>query len=427
VLGGGKALEQIARQSQIDEVVISIATAGRKTLADIVARCNEIRVAAKIIPTLQEIIEGRVSISQLREVRIEDLLGRDTVEVAEFDEQVRQVYAGKRILVTGGGGSIGSELVRQLLLLEPGSVAILDKDENSVYELEQELIFRFPAPSIEPMIADVRHEARLGALFEEFKPQVVFHAAAHKHVPLMERHPCEAVLNNVFGTQTLLEACRVNGVERFVYISTDKAVNPVNVMGATKRVGEMLVQAYAARGSLPSACVRFGNVMGSRGSVIPLFQKQIREGGPISVTHPDVVRFFMTIPEAVQLVLCAGTLGRQGEVFVLDMGNPRNILDLANEMATLAGLEPGKDIEIAITGLRPGEKLREELVGYAEKVCPTKFEKLLMIGPQPLDGDTFFEEVASLVRAAQANNRREVGELLAGMRLGLQARNEDNA
>jgi len=425
VLGSGKALGDIVRRSQIDEVVISIATADRRALAQIVAQCEGIPIAAKIIPSLHEIVEGRVSISQIREVRIEDLLGRDSVEVTEFDEQVRHVYTGKRILVTGAGGSIGSELVRQLLLLDPDSVAILDKDENSIYELEQELAFRFPDACIESQIADIRHRERLLALFAELKPQVVFHAAAHKHVPLMEKQPCEAVLNNVYGTKTLLDACREMGVERFVFISTDKAVNPTSVMGATKRVGEMLVQALANGGSLASACVRFGNVMGSRGSVIPLFRKQIAEGGPITVTHREVVRFFMTIPEAVQLVLCTGTLGEQGEVFILDMGNPRKILDLAHEMALLSGLEPGKDIEIAITGMRPGEKLVEELVAPDENVCPTRFEKVSMITPRPLDGNAFSENVAKLLETAQENDREGVYRVLSGMGLGFRSRDNE--
>lgn len=425
VLGDGKALGEIVRHARVDEVVMSIATAGRRTLSQILARCQAIPVPTKIIPSLQEIVEGRVSISEVREARIEDLLGRDSVEAGEYDVEVRQTYTGKRILVTGAGGSIGSELVRQLLPLDPYAIAILDKDENAVYELEQELTFRFPDARVEPQVADLRHRQRLLPLLSEFKPQVVFHAAAHKHVPLMEKHACEAVLNNVCGTKMLLEACRENGVERFIFISTDKAVNPTSVMGATKRVGEMLVQAYANGGLLPSVCVRFGNVMGSRGSVVLLFRKQIAEGGPITVTHPDVVRFFMTIPEAVQLVVCAGTLGAQGEIFVLDMGNPRKILDLAHEMALLSGLEAGKDIQIVITGLRPGEKLTEELVAPNENVSLTRFEKLSMITPHSLDGVAFSENVANLVRAAEENDHGRVYRILSAMGLGFQPRSED--
>lgn len=418
VLGGREALETIVRDLSVDEVVISIATAGRRTVSEILTRCEAVPVPTKIIPSLQEIVEGRVSISQFREVRIEDLLGRKSVDVTEFGQEVQQAYTGKRILVTGAGGSIGSELVRQLMLFQPHSMALVDKDENSSYELQQELAFRYPDAHIEPRIADIRHPERLQAIFEEFAPEVVFHAAAHKHVPLMEKQPCEAVLNNVFGTRTLLETCRKHQVERLIFISTDKAVNPTNVMGATKRVGELLVRHFAKGGSLPSASVRFGNVLGSRGSVIPLFQKQIREGGPITVTHADVVRFFMTIPEAVQLVMCAGSFADHGEIFVLDMGNPRNIMDLACEMIRLAGLEPQKDVEIVITGLRPGEKLVEELVGTNEKISPTRIENLSVITSDSIDEAEFLVNVDYLLQAARRNDSRRVYEILCQMDLG---------
>jgi FlaA1/EpsC-like NDP-sugar epimerase len=422
VLGNGKTLADIVRRWSVDEVVIAMATASRSTLLRIRATCDSIPISTKIIPSLHEIVEGRLKVSQLRDIRIEDLLGRGGIQMTEFDHEVQQAYARKRILVTGAGGSIGSELVRQLLLFGPSRLEMLDKDENSVYELEQAMRFRDPRAPIEPVIADLRHRDRLWALLEEFKPQVVFHAAAHKHVPLMEKHPCEAVLNNVGGTKILFDACLDRGVERFVFISTDKAVNPTNVMGATKRVGEMLVQAGGDGSTMCSACVRFGNVMGSRGSVIPLFQKQIAEGGPVTVTHPEVVRFFMTIPEAVQLVLCAGVLATHGEVFVLDMGSPRKILDLAQEMIRLSGLQPGKDIKIAITGLRPGEKLIEELSRADETLCSTRFEKLFRVAPAGFEACVFFEDLAHLVRAAEASDSESVYEVLCGMGIGYQPR-----
>jgi FlaA1/EpsC-like NDP-sugar epimerase len=427
VLGDRNSLEEIVLASNIDEVVVSIARVERKTLGQILNACNAIPVPVKIIPSLQELFQGHVNISQVRQLKIEDLLGRES-EIAEFDQEVRQAYSGKRILVTGAGGSIGSELVRQLLTLAPSSIAILDKDENSTYELQQELTFRFPGALIEPWIADVRNTGRLAAAFEQFKPQVVFHAAAHKHVPLMEKHPCEAVLNNVYGTRALLDACCRHDVEQFVFISTDKAVNPTSVMGATKGVGELLVRTYAQSGPLRSSCVRFGNVMGSRGSVIPLFQKQIAKGGPVTVTHPDVVRFFMTIPEAVQLVLCAGSLGNQGEVFVLDMGNPRKIMDLASDMATLSGLEPGKDIEIEITGLRPGEKLFEELTGATESLSPTRYEKVSKISAcaeKGYDPEIVLEGVNRLVNAAEGNDPQGIREGLFSLGLGISSKPDE--
>ena len=418
VLGTGAALEAIVGQQLLDGVVISIAAVNTKDLARILQQCKKIPVNTEIVPSLEEIVTQRVKITRVREVRIEDLLGRNSVTVDEFSPNVRQVYQGKRVLVTGAGGSIGSELTRQLLLLDPAQISILDKDENSIFELEQEMKIRGSKIPIEPLMADIRDPQRLAAVFAETKPEVVLHAAAHKHVPLMERHPCEAVLNNVLGTRNVLEACRAYGVRRLAFISSDKAVNPTNVMGATKRVGERLVAAYARDGALQGACVRFGNVMGSRGSVIPLFRRQIDQGGPVTVTHPDIVRYFMTIPEAVQLVLSAGSLANGGEVFVLDMGSPRKILDLARQMIELSGLEPGKDIEISITGLRPGEKMNEELAAQDEPLRATCFEKISVIEHAPFDEEAFRERVASLIAAARANERRAVYETLAAMGLG---------
>jgi len=420
VLGSGGELETLVRASQTDEVFISIATASPRLLARIVARCRAIPVKTRIVPSVEEIVAGRVNISHLREIHIEDLLGRSSVVSGEFGPYARAAYAGKRVLVTGAGGSIGSELSRQLLLLRPSRLAILDKDENSIYELENELKMRAPDASMQPFIADMKVRERMAAVLAEFRPQVVLHAAAHKHVPLMEQNPCEAVLNNIMGLKHVLEGCRQVGVERFVFISSDKAVNPTNVMGATKRAGEKLLSVYTSAGSMRAASVRFGNVMGSRGSVIPLFQRQIEKGGPVTVTHPDILRFFMTIPEAVQLVLRAGSLARYNETFVLDMGNPRRVLDLARQMIELAGLEPGRDIPIVITGLRPGEKMEEELAGPGESLFGTRFEKVLEIPPAAFEEAAFRRDVEALIETARNGDRDGVIESLAAMDLGYQ-------
>jgi FlaA1/EpsC-like NDP-sugar epimerase len=375
-------------------------------------------VPAKIIPGLQELLAGQVELSQLREPRVEEVLGRERVEVTGFEEIAGMAYAGKRVLVTGGGGSIGSELVRQLARLKPSRIAFLDKDENSIYELEQELCSLKPAGQVEPIVADVRNPNRLRAIFSDFRPQVVFHAAAHKHVPLMEMHPCEAVLNNVGGTQTVLDLCAELGDSRFVFISSDKAVNPASVMGATKRLGELMVQSAARRKGLSAACVRFGNVLGSRGSVVPLFNRQIALGGPVTVTHPEMVRFFMTVQEAVQLILCAGTLAQSGEIFVLDMGSPRKILDLAREMIWHSGFEPEKDIETRIAGLRPGEKLCEELIAANETLLPTRFGKISMVASPANDESFLARDIARLLRIARNNDRPQVFGFLSDMNLG---------
>ena len=356
-----------------------------------------------------------------RELRVEEVLGRERVEVIGFEEIAAMAYAGKRVLVTGGGGSIGSELVRQLLRLKPSRIAFLDKDENAIFELQQEISSSKPSVQAEPIVADVRDLNRLRAIFTDFRPHVVFHAAAHKHVPLMEMHPCEAVLNNVGGTQNVLDLCAASGVSRFVFISSDKAVNPANVMGATKRLGELLVQSAARKKDFSAACVRFGNVLGSRGSVVPLFSRQIASGGPVTVTHPEMARFFMTVREAVQLILCAGTLAHKGEIFVLDMGRPRKILDLAREMIWLSGVEPEKDIETRIAGPRPGEKLSEELVAENETPLPTRFEKISRIAARPSGQIFLARDTASLLRIARNNDRPQVFEFLSRMDLGFQS------
>lgn len=420
VLGSGEELPQLVRRYQVEEVMISIAAPPPGTISRILSQCKAIPVKTTIVPPADEIISGRVKISRLREVRIEDLLGRTSAASSACAPQVRAAYEGKRVLVTGAGGSIGSELCRQLLTLHPAQLAILDKDENSIYDLEHELRFRDPKAVVETMIADIKIPERIDALFQDFRPEVVVHAAAHKHVPLMEKHPCEAVLNNIMGMQHVLEACRATKVERVVFISSDKAVNPTNVMGATKRAGEKLLALYAAGSSMKTAAVRFGNVMGSRGSVIPLFQRQIEQGGPVTVTHPDVLRFFMTIPEAVQLVLCAGSLGRRCETFVLDMGNPRRVLDLARQMIELAGLVPDRDIPITITGLRPGEKMEEELACTGELLLQTHFEKISEIPRTPFDHAAYRRSLEGLIQIARRGDRAALIGMLASMDLGYQ-------
>jgi len=420
VVGSGDQLGPLVNQFKADEVIISMATAGRSTLLRTLKKCRAANVSAKIIPSLQEIISGQVQISQFRDTKVEEVLGRESVEVSNFEQVAGPTYRGKRVLVTGAGGSIGSEAVRQLIRLRPCVVAILDIDENAIFELQQELRMRRSAVSVEPLICNIRDVERLRAVFDSFRPEIVIHAAAHKHVPLMELHPCEAILNNVGGTKNVIEVSCGTGVERFVFISSDKAVNPANIMGATKRLGEMLVQAFMNGHGARLACVRFGNVLGSRGSVIPLFNKQIAEGGPITVTHPDIVRYFMTTREAVQLVLCAGTLAKDGEIFVLDMGSPRNILELAREMILLAGLEPGRDIETVITGLRPGEKLSEELVAPSERLLRTHFEKLSFIEPQPYDSALLLRNISKLMLSAANNDEAGIYDTLSGMELGFE-------
>jgi FlaA1/EpsC-like NDP-sugar epimerase len=420
VLGNGDQLESIACKYLINQVVISVAAPGREFIARVVSNCKRLRVPVKIIPSLQDVFL-RSSLSQLQEIRIEDLLGRDGVNMKSHEPMLRGMYEGKRLLITGAGGSIGSELVRQVLLFDPEAVCILDKDENSVYELDQDLRTRFPEATIEPCIADLRSQSRLRSIFRSFRPHIVFHAAAHKHVPLMEINPGEAILNNVRGTHNLLRAS-TGQVERFIYISSDKAVNPTNVMGATKCLGELLVRAYSRQFLLRAVCVRFGNVLGSRGSVVPLFQKQIARGGPVTITHPEMVRYFMTIPEAVHLVMCAGTFGGLGEIFVLDMGTPRKIVDLAHDLITLAGLRPGRDIEIQFTGPRPGEKMYEELANPDESLRKTEISKLMMIDSAPIEAAAVLRLVDRLIVAARSGDEQSIYRVLMNCDIGFSPR-----
>jgi FlaA1/EpsC-like NDP-sugar epimerase len=375
VLGTLSEMQTIAEKERVEELIIAMPRAPGTAVRRVVRAAYEAGLHTRTVPGLFEILDGRVSVAALREVQIEDLLRRDPVQTDI--EAVRRLAEGKTVLVTGAGGSIGSELCRQLLGLRPKELVLLGHGENEIFEILHELRDEAPGMILHPVIADIRDRQRMRRIFERFKPYAVFHAAAHKHVPLMEENVIEAVSNNVLGTRNVVDAAIGNGTQHFVLISTDKAVRPTNVMGATKRVAEYIVQnaAYAHKRHFVS--VRFGNVLGSRGSVVPTFLRQIQGGGPVTVTHPEMRRYFMTIPEAVQLVLQAGAQGRGGELFVLDMGEPVKIVDLARDMIRLSGLEEGTDIEIQFSGIRPGEKLYEEMFFNHEIAEPTEHPKVL--------------------------------------------------
>lgn len=374
VLGDRFTIKENIVKYDVDEIIIAMPSVQGDDLRQIIEICQRTKCKMKILPGVYEIINGDASVSKLRDVQIEDLLGRDPIKLD--DTAVSKYIKGKTVLITGAGGSIGSEICRQVARMQPKKMLLLGKGENSIYEINQELQGTYPEIKKVPIIADVRDRERIKGIMDYFKPQVVFHAAAHKHVPLMEYQPIEAVKNNVLGTKVVAEEASAHNVETFVMISTDKAVNPTSVMGCTKRVAEMFVQSMNAVSKTRFVAVRFGNVLGSRGSVIPLFKKQIAKGGPVTVTHPEMKRYFMTIPEASQLVLQAGAMAKGGEVFVLDMGEPVKICDLAKDLITLSGLTPGVDIEIKYTGLRPGEKLFEELLSAEDGTEQTDHAKI---------------------------------------------------
>jgi FlaA1/EpsC-like NDP-sugar epimerase len=430
VLGGTADLPLIVRTNRVDQVIITMANAHRKTIRRLVDLCETADVPVKIIPGLYEILGNQVTISNVRPVEIEDLLGRDTIDVDSWLEASQSSYQGRRVLITGAGGSIGRELCRQLATLDPASIVLLDKDENAVFEAERDLRAAFSDKNIQivPVICDLRQAARLRNVFSRHLPQVVFHAAAHKHVPLLESNASEAVLNNITGTLRLLECAAEFNVNRCVMVSTDKAVNPTNIMGATKRVAELMFQAEAIRLNVNSSrnrhysCVRFGNVLGSRGSVVPIFREQIRQGGPVTVTHPDVERYFMTIPEAAQLIIQAGAMGQRGEIFLLDMGEPVKVVDLAKDMIRLSGLTIGEDVDIEFTGLRPGEKLKEELLIADEGAKTTRYEKIFVAPPLQYDFVRLPDWVARLTRAAEAGDDLTIHDLFSAMKIGFRSR-----
>jgi FlaA1/EpsC-like NDP-sugar epimerase len=411
VLGDTRQLAQLAQDLSVEKVIIAIPSARGKEVRAIIGRCKKADVRFKILPGLSDIISGKVEVSQIKDVEVDDLLGR---EPAHLDDQAISGYlAGKRVLVTGAGGSIGSEICRQVARFAPDKLLLLDSAETPLFHIERELAAACPELMLVPVVADVRNRERLECLFGEFMPEVVFHAAAYKHVPMMEYNPIEAVTNNIGGSRNLADMADRFGVRNFVMISTDKAVNPTNIMGASKRAAECYIQGLAGSSPTQFTTVRFGNVLGSNGSVIPMFKEQIRNGGPVTVTDPGVVRYFMTIPEASQLVLQAGCLGRGGDIFVLDMGEPVPILELAEELIRLSGLEPYDDIDITFTGLRPGEKMYEELLIAGEGVLPTSHEKIKVLAAVTIDRSACEAALERMSCAARAN---DIVGLVEGLR-----------
>ena len=412
VVGNRNDIPAVVEKYRIEEIVFAIPTASAKDRRDILEICQRTKCTLKTLPGIYQLANGTIELQKIRNVDVLDLLGRDSVTV-DLSE-IAGYISGKTVLVTGGGGSIGSELCRQIAKNAPKKLVIFDIYENNAYDIQQELLRNCPELDLEVQIGSVRDTARVDMLFAQYRPELVFHAAAHKHVPLMEDSPNEAIKNNVFGTLHVAAAADRYLAERFVLISTDKAVNPTNIMGASKRICEMIVQSMSTRSRTKFVAVRFGNVLGSNGSVIPLFKKQIAEGGPVTVTHKDIIRYFMTIPEAVSLVLQAGAFANRGEIFVLDMGDPVRIDDLARNMIRLSGFEPDVDIEIRYTGLRPGEKLYEEMLMKEEGLRTTE-NKLIHIG-QPLDIDeAAFQKQLIALQEACSENSPQIKQIVSDM------------
>lgn len=406
VLGTIDDVEHIVKNHCIDEIIICIANINPKRKREIINICKKTDAKIKTIPGIYEIIDEKVNITKFRDVQIEDLLGREPIKMNLDD--MNGIIKNKIIMVTGGGGSIGSELCRQIVKYEPKQLVLIDIYENNAYDIQQEIKRHFPEIDLKVLIASVRDEHKMDKIFEQYKPEIVFHAAAHKHVPLMEDSPCEAIKNNVFGTQNVVNLSDKYNVKKFVLISTDKAVNPTNIMGATKRCCEMIVQTKNKTSKTEFVAVRFGNVLVSNGSVVPLFKKQIEEGGPVTVTHEEVTRFFMTIPEAVSLVLQASAMAKGGEIFVLDMGEPVKIIDLARNLIKLSGFEPNVDIKIEVTGLRPGEKLYEEVLMDEEGLQKTSNNQIRIGRPIEIDKAEFKKELNILKRVADNDQDEKV-------------------
>ena len=422
IVGDRTKIKEAAKKYDVDEIMLAIPSADNKDTRDILRICNETTCKLKVLPGVYQLINDEVSVSKLREVSIEDLLGRDTVKI-DIDS-IAGYVRGKSVLVTGGGGSIGSELCRQIAAHNPRMLIIFDIYENNAYDIQQELKKKYPKLRLEVLIGSVRNTKRIESVMDLYRPDVVYHAAAHKHVPLMEDSPNEAIKNNVFGTYKTARAADKYGVKKFVLISTDNAVNPTNIMGASKRLCEMIIQTFSRYSKTEFVAVRFGNVLGSNGSVIPLFKKQMAAGGPVTVTHPDIIRFFMTIPEAVSLVMQAGALAHGGEIFVLDMGEPVKIADLAKNLIRLSGYTLGVDMNIEYTGLRPGEKLYEEILTKEEGLQKTANNLIYVVQPLEFDEVHFLSELKKLEIAASEESR-DVKKIVSGIVSTYHIREED--
>jgi FlaA1/EpsC-like NDP-sugar epimerase len=406
VLGTVEELPKICKEHNIEEIAIAMPSATHRQRRRVIQVCEGIKIGFHTVPSISDIASGKLRVSQIRNVEINDLLGREAVELDLHS--IETFLRNKVIFVSGAGGSIGSEMCRQVCNFGPKLLLLVEQAENPLFYIDGELRSRFPALQIKAIICDITDKMRVNEIFEKYRPEVVIHAAAHKHVPLMELNPGEAVKNNVVGTQNVADAADRYGSTNCVMISTDKAVNPTSIMGSSKRIAEMYVQDLSRTSKTQFVTVRFGNVLGSEGSVVPIFKKQIAEGGPVTVTHPEMKRYFMTIPEASQLVLQAATMGKGGEIFVLDMGEPVKILDLAKELITLSGFSPEEDIEIRFMGLRPGEKLFEELSIKGENMQPTNHPKIAIWKNIPMDRDKLRTSIKELVETAKTQDRSEI-------------------
>ena len=410
VVGMVDDMPDICKKNEIEEIAIAMPGATRSQLRRVVQMCENTKIRFRTVPSLTDIASGKLKVSQIRDVNIDDLLGRDVIQLDL--EEIKSFLTEKVILVTGAGGSIGSEMCRQVCQFKPKLLLLIEQAENPLFFIERELRQNFPNVEMVAIIRNITDRQRIEQVFQEYKPQVVIHAAAHKHVPLMEGNPGEAIKNNVIGTRTIADCADKFGADDFVMISTDKAVNPTSIMGSSKRIAEMYIQDLNKTSETHFITVRFGNVLGSNGSVVPIFKKQIEAGGPVTVTHKDMTRYFMTIPEASQLVLQAATLGHGGEIFVLDMGEPVKIVDLARELITLSGFRPGEDIEITFSGLRPGEKLFEELSIEGEDMLPTKHPKIAAWQNIPKDRETLHGEIANLLEISPTQDYQKIVELI---------------